>query len=75
MTGMLQLNPPWHIMTPAGEGFGYALIDYGPTLNTVVLFAPLTGEHMVAVDLKEVKMGENWMYNQPAPKPFEGWTI
>jgi hypothetical protein len=57
-------------MTPRGEGFAHAMIDYGPNLNPVLVFAPADGGHMICVDLIECKMWGNAMYDIPNPEPF-----
>lgn len=67
MTAIAQLNPPWHVVTPRGEGFAHAMIDYGPSHNPVLVFAPFDGGFMICVDLVECKMGGNEMYDIPHP--------
>jgi len=69
---IIQLNPPWHVVTPAGEGFAHAMIDYGPNHNPVLVFAPFDGGFMLCLDLVECKMGGNAMYDIPHPEPFNG---
>lgn len=71
MIGLLQLNPPWHVVTPLGEGFAHALIDYGPSHNSVIVFAPFDDDKFMShIDIAECKMGGNAMYDIPHPKPI-----
>tara|TARA_R110000868_G_scaffold411755_1_gene708933 strand:- start:39316 stop:39546 length:231 start_codon:yes stop_codon:yes gene_type:complete len=69
----IQLNPPWHVVTPLGEGFAHALIDYGPNHNSVIVFAPFEAndQFMSHIDICECKMGGNAMYDIQHPKPFK----
>jgi len=72
----LQLNPPWHIVTPLGEGFAFALLDYGPAhVNSCVVFAPFDGGFMAHVDLCECKPAGNAMYDIPHPEPIKDRNI
>lgn len=60
---ILQLNPPWWVITPKGKGKAKLVIDYGPDDNTVyVVELDDTREH-IHVDSSELLGTENAMYD------------
>lgn len=56
---ILQLNPPWHVVTPRGEGFCIALLDYGVHRNTVFMVALDETREILCVDSDEIRMSGN----------------
>ena len=73
MTCIHRLAPPLRVMTPKGEGFAHAWIDYGPELNTiwkVALFgsSPATTGEVINVDDEEIRMCGNAMWNMDEPE-------
>lgn len=64
---ILQLNPPWHVVCPKGEGFAVAIIDYGVSLNPILLIALDDTRELLCVDTDEVRMSGNAMYQLPHP--------
>lgn len=74
-TAIQPLNVPWYITTPLGNGWAHAIIDYGPWINPVLIFAHEDTREMVCVDLCECKMGGNAMYNAADPVPFKERNI
>lgn len=70
MIAILQLNPPWWVMTPRGFAYARALIDYGPDTNTVFLCDSERDRQCFAVDSAEIRFGENAMWDLQEPEPF-----
>ena len=67
---ILQLNPPWHVMTPLGEAFAKAIIDYGPDVNPVLMCDIFKDRACVNIDTAEIRFGGNPMYDLQDPEPF-----
>ena len=62
MTGMLQVDPPIWVTTPAGEGHALFLIDYGPAINSVWLVHLFEDGRVLHVDSSEIRVMGNPMY-------------
>lgn len=65
---ILQLNPPIHVVCPAGEGFARLIIDYGPDLNSVWVIDLFETRRCIHVDSEEIRFGGNAMYQLEHPK-------
>lgn len=63
-----QFSPEISLMTPKGEGFAMALIDYGLHLNPVFLVALCGSGEIICVTMEECKRMGNAMLDIPDPK-------
>ena len=66
--GMIQLNPPIHVVTPLGEGFARLIVDYGVDLNTIWVVDLFDTRCCLHVDSEEIRFGGNAMYDLHHPK-------
>jgi hypothetical protein len=67
-TSQLQLDPPFWIQTPKGEGFALIHIDYGMTENGVFLVHLHETGELLYVDMKECRGVENHTYGIECPE-------
>lgn len=76
MTAIHRVDPELWVVTPAGEGWAYFLIDYGPNVNSVWVVGLLDTGNVVYVDSCEVRvMHGNPMWGVPQPAPFAGRNV
>ena len=68
MTAMLQLNPPIWVTSPAGEEHALALIDYGPSINTIWLVHLFEDGRVLHIDSSEIRVMGNPMYGIAHPE-------
>ena len=68
MASILQLDPPYYVTTPLGEGHAVLLLDYGPNINTVWIVHIFEDGKIVHVDSSEVRMMGNPMYGIGHPE-------